>query len=258
VAHTTDIDEGGEIAAKVTYRVFDEVLDTCARFVGVALSNGFSEVVVAGDHGFLVRDPQAAAGGVGGTDAAGGGVTRGLRYAAGTAAVGPELLRLSASMLGRDGDDVYVPRDTSCLAIQGGARLFVHGGLSLQECALIFLSVLPGKAEVAAEVLPVFLKVRPKETALTFKVQVVAAAVKQPLLIEPRAIVVKVEDDKGTAVFTSARVVLNPSTAEQAMSVTVAATGRGSFGVCLYDESSGKLLAKHTVQVEVLGDDFGF
>lgn len=258
VAHTTDMDEGGEIAAKVTYQVFDEVLGTCARFVDRALSLGFSEVVVAGDHGFLVRDPQAAAGGVSGTEAAAGGFTRGLRYAAGTAAVGPELLRLGASQLGRAGDDVYVPRDTSCLAIPGGPGLFVHGGLSLQECALVFLSVFRGTSEAAAEALPVFLKVRQKETALTFKVQVVAGAVKQPLLVEPRAVVLKVEDEMGKTVFTGGTLMLNPGSAEQTMPVTVTATGRGTFSVCLYDVSSDKLLVKHTVQVEVLGDDFGF
>jgi hypothetical protein len=258
VAHTTDIDDGGEIAAKVSFSVFEQILDTCALFVDRALSLGFSEVAVGGDHGFLVRDPQAAPGGVSGTDSAAGAFTRGLRYAAGTAPVGAELLHLSASQLGRAGDDVYVPRDTSCLALQGGPGLFVHGGLSPQECALVFLSVLPGASRVVADVLPVSLKVRPKETSLTFKVQVVAGAMKQPLLVEPRAVVLKVEDEKGTAVFTSGTLSLKASNSEQTTAMTVTVTAGGILGVCLYDESSGRLLTKQTVQVEVLGDDFGF
>jgi len=258
VAHTTDIDDGGEIAAKVSFSVFERVLDTCASFVDRALSLGFSEVVVAGDHGFLVRDPQAAPGGVSGTESAGGAFTRGLRYAAGIGTVGPEFLRLSASQLGRAGDDVYVPRDTSCLALQGGPGLFVHGGLSPQECALVFLSVLPGASRVVADLLPVSLRVRAKETSLTFKVHVVVSAVKQPLLVDPRAVVLKVEDEKGMAIVASDTLNLKASNSEQTTSLTVTATARGVFGVCLYDESSGRLLTKQTVQVEVLGDDFGF
>ena len=258
VAFTSDLDEGGEIAARVSFRLFDEILDTCALFVDQALSLGFCEVIVAGDHGFLVRDPHAAPGGVGGVEPAAGGFSRGLRYAAGAASVGRGLLCMAASKLGRVGDDVYVPRDTSCLAIQGGPGLFVHGGLSPQECVLIFLSVLPGTPAVAAQILPVSLKVRTRETSLTFKVQIVAGAVKQPLLVEPRTVVLKVEDERGTLVFDGGAFTLTGGDAEQTRSITVTVACGGAFGVCLYEESTGRLLAKHPVQVEVLGDDFGF
>jgi hypothetical protein len=258
VAHTTDLDEGGEIAAKVTFRVFDEVLDTCSRFVDRALALGFAEVVVAGDHGFLVRDPQAAAGGIPGTESAGGGFARGLRYAAGVGPVGTELVHMTASQMGRGGDDVYVPRDTSCLAIQGGAGLFVHGGLSLHECALVFLRVLPGAVQTAAETVPVSLRVQGKERSLAFKVQVVAGSVRQPLFVEPRALFVRAEDAAGKAVFTSDTLTLKASASEQTVPVTLTVPGGGEYGVCLCEAPTSRLIVKHMVQVEVLGDDFGF
>jgi hypothetical protein len=258
VAHTTDLDEGGDIAAKVTFRVFDEVLEVCSRFADRALAVGFAEVVVAGDHGFLVRDPQAAPGGIPGTGSAGGRFARGLRYAAGVGAVGPELFRLGAAEMGRSGDDVYVPRDTSCLAIQGGAGLFVHGGLSPQECALVFLRVLPGAAQGAAETLPVSLRVQAVERSLAFKVHAVAGPVRQPLFVEPRAVLVQVEDAAGKAVFTSDTFILKASASEQAVSLTLKVPRGGEYGLCLYEASSGRLIVKHMVQVEVLGDDFGF
>jgi hypothetical protein len=258
LAHTTDVDEGGEIAAKVTFQVFDKILDTCARFVHRALDLGFSEVVVGGDHGFLVRDPNAASSGVPGTESAAGGFARGLRYAAGTGTVGPELLRLSPNELGREGDDIFVPRDSSCLGIPGGAGLFVHGGLSPQECVLVFLRVLTGTPKGAERVVPVSLRVRGKETSLMFKVQVVAGGVKRPLFVDPRNVVVKVEDSRGGVVFASDTLVLRASASGETVPVTVTVPGRGEYGVCLYDTSDERLLLKQTVLVEVLGDDFGF
>jgi len=257
VAHTTDLDESGEIAAKVTFRVFDEVLDVCSRFVDRSLSLGFTEVVVAGDHGFLVRDPQAALGGVPGTESASGALARGLRYAAGTGQVGTGLVRLTASQLGRGGDDVYVPRDTSCLAVQGGPGLFVHGGLSPQECVLVFLRVLPGALAAAPETVPVSLRVQGKERSLAFKIQVVAGGVRQPLFVEPRDVVVRIEDAAGKTVFTSGTLTIRASASEQAIPITAAVPGGGEFGVCLCEAASGRLIVKHMVQVEVLGDDFG-
>lgn len=60
VAYTTGLDEGGEIAAKVTFTVFGDMLRKCAEFVDRALAAGFGQVVVGADHGFLVRDPLSA------------------------------------------------------------------------------------------------------------------------------------------------------------------------------------------------------
>jgi hypothetical protein len=253
IAHTTDLDEGGEMAAKVSFELFDTVLATCSRYVSAALDAGFAEVVVGGDHGFLVRDPEAAPGGIPGVEAAGGGWARGLRYAAGEPSGHPDLAALTPALLGWKGCDVYVPRGAQCLAIQGGAGLFVHGGLSPQESVLVFLRV--RRTASSAERPEVGLEAHPKVTSLAFKVTVLVSAVKFPLLAVPRTVKVTVEDAKGTEVWRE-EVDVKPTSSAQRIPLDVKVKRAGSFSLCVYDVDEPAPFLKRPIKVEVLGDDF--
>ncbi len=255
VAHTTDVDDGGEIAAKVSFELFDKILDTCARFVDAALEAGFTEVVVAGDHGFIVRDPEAASGGVPGTESAGGGWARGLRYGAGKPPAGVELAQLHASSLGWTGCDVFVPRGPQCLAMPGGAGLFVHGGLSPQESVLVFLRIRP--ATPTAEMPDVSLEAAQGVSGLTFKIAVLAASVSRPMLAAGRVIRVTLEDAAGKAVW-EASLDVKPAPAAQRFALTVTARRGGLHSLSLYDAGEPSPFLKQPVKIEVLGDDFGF
>jgi PglZ domain-containing protein len=257
VAYTTDIDDGGDVAARVSYEPFRRVIETCAEFVERALGAGFAEVLVAADHGFLVRDPDAAPGAVPGTDDPGPSFARGVRYAAGTGIGGPHLLRLPAKALGRGGDDVYVPRDLSCVAIPGGAGLFVHGGLSPQECALVFLRVLPGRgATKTAALVPVRLEVPAKVDALSLKIVVAADKVADPLFTAARKVHITVSAESSEWMWSTDE----PLTVAPSSRATVIATlpSAGVYRVAAVDAESGLTLHTDRVHVEVLGDDFGF
>lgn len=259
VAHTLDLDDGGEIAATVTFQVFTEVLRACATLIDRALAAGFTEVVVGSDHGFLLRDPQAAPGGVPGTGSASGGFARGLRFAAGVGQVGTELVRLSAGLLGREGEDVYVPRDTAHLALQGGPRPFMHGGLSPQECALVFLRVRPGQQAARLQPVPVTLRVPERVTALTFTVTLVATAVRTPLLVAQRGVYLIVRDASGSAVWqTREPMVFSPGDLEQAQTVILTVPRGGGYTVSAQDAESGAPLYTLPVHVEVLGEGIDF
>lgn len=258
VGHTTDLDDAGETAARVTFQVFDEILDRCDAFVQAALAAGFEEVFVAGDHGFLVRDPGAASAGVPGTSPTGGTLARGLRYAAGTGEVGRDLVRLPASWLGRDGDDVYVPRDTGCLAVPGGPGPFVHGGLSLQECALVFLHIQRGVPS-APERPTVRLLAPERVTALAFPVTLTVDASPTPLLMAPMEAIVAVDDPEGARVWkTETPLALRAEAAPVDHRVTVTLARGGEYVISLLDADGETVLASRSIRVEVLGDEFTF
>jgi hypothetical protein len=258
VAFTTDIDDAGETAARVTFQVFDEILDQCAGFVQASLAAGIEEVFVAGDHGFLVRDPDAAPSGIPGTAATGGALARGLRYAAGTGEMGRDLVRLPASWLGRRGDDVYVPRDTGCLAVPGGPGPFVHGGLSLQECALVFLRIRPGAPGTPARP-TVRVQAPERVTALAFPIALVVEPTATPLLVAPVEVLVTVNDLTGVTVWEmETPVEMRAGTAAVEHRVVVALPRGGEYVISAVDVLARAVFDRRSVRVEVLGDDFTF
>lgn len=256
VAHTTDLDEGGELAARVSFGLFEDILGTCAEFVDAALEADFEEVVVAADHGFLVRSEASADPGVLGVRETTDSFTKGLRYAAGVGEPGPNMVALAASQLGREGATVYVLRDSACIAVQGGAGLFVHGGLSLQEAVLVFLRVRPDSAALGT--LHVGLEAPERVNSLTFKVSIVVPGVEKPLLYPPRSVVVRVVDASGQTVFTAAPISAEAESSERRTKVVVTVPTGGAYAALLDDVESGRRLASVPVNVEVLGDDFGY
>jgi hypothetical protein len=259
VAYTSDFDEGGEFATKVTFTVFGEVLQKCVDFIDRALAAGFAQVIVGSDHGFLVRDPQAAPGGIPGTASSAGSLARGLRYAAGKGIVSDALLHLSADTLGRSGDDVYAPRDTSCLAVQGGPGLFVHGGLSLQECALVFLRVTPGKGETARPYVPVRLQAPEKVTSQTFKISLIGDPIDQPIWFAARRVRLRIFDAQGGVAWSSEGEKVFPPTMSGSTETVIVTVPRGGvYTVALLDAMSAYQIQAAEVHVEVLGEDFDF
>lgn len=256
VAFTTDLDDGGELAARVSFRLFDEILGTCADFVEAALAADFEEVVIAADHGFLVRSEDGAEPGVLGVRETTDSFTRSLRYAAGAGEPGPNMVALDAAQLGRGGVTVYVPRDSACVALQGGPGLFVHGGLSLQEAVLVFLRVRRDTAATAP--LLVNLKGPEKVSSLTFKVAVVVPGVDLPLLYPPKSVIVRVLSAALQSVFSSAPLSVKAGEGGSRTDVVVVVPTGGSYSVVLVDAETERRLSSIPVTVEVLGDDFGF
>lgn len=256
VAFTTDLDDGGELAARVSFRLFDEILGTCAEFVDAALAADFEEVVVAADHGFLVRSEDGAEPGVLGVRETTDSFTRSLRYAAGAGEPGPNMVAFNAGQLGREGVTVYVPRDSACVALQGGPGLFVHGGLSLQEAVLVFLRVRRDTAATAP--LHVRLTGPEKVSSLTFKVAIVVPGVDLPLLYPPKSVIVRVLGATLQSVFASPPLSIEAGSGENRTDVVVVVPNGGSYSVVLVDAESERRLSSFPVTVEVLGDDFGF
>jgi hypothetical protein len=215
-------------------------------------------VAVGSDHGFVVRDPQGARAGVPGIPAASGGFARGFRYAAGDIACGGVLVHLPAKLLGRGGADVFVPHDDGYIAMQGGPDLFLHGGLSPQECALVFLRVSAGKQAPAKRFLPLRLKAPERVTSLTFKVSIAADAITEPVGFSGRKVLLRVFDAQGTPVWTApAPETFYPG---QAMTKDLMPTvpRGGEYQLQLVDADSSFQIQHHTVQVDVMGDGFDF
>jgi hypothetical protein len=254
-AWTTEVDDAGPIASAVDFSVVDKVLEKCASFADAALAVGFEEVAIATDHGFLLRDRHAAPGGVPGTQSSGGAFARSLRYAVGHGETG-DLVCLTANKLGRRGDDVFVPRDTSCLALPGGPGLFLHGGLSPEECALLFLRVEPGDGARPPRTVHVRLSVDDRVSSLTFKVTLGVPVA--PAATPSRRVRIRVRDQALTDVWTGQALEVRPPASEESRTVVVTVRGAGYHQVVLEDVDTGDVLEQRQIEVQVLGDDFGF
>lgn len=238
IAWTTEIDDNGDAAATLGFDVLGRTLSRYADFVGAALRAGYDRVVVATDHGFLMKPRRDAAAGIGGVPPSDASFVRTTRYAAGVAEDMAGLVRLTAAGLGRTGADVFVPRDAACLAISGGAPSFIHGGVSLQECALVFLTVRRDAAgqdgPPAAEVV---IRAPAKATSLSFKVTIAGV---------PAGGRAEAVDAAGKVVWTK------PDPAGDTM-VTTRRAGTVRVRVV---SAAGVVLDEQSVDVVVLGDDF--
>jgi hypothetical protein len=139
VLTTLNIDESGEIAAKVAPNLFEELVVDLARWVTVLHRAGYRRVVIGTDHGFLLLPAHASLGDVPPPhkDSA---VTFSTRYAVGPMEAGEGCVGFDAGQRDYGGAAwVVVPRGLAGFSIAGPRRRFVHGGLSPQECLLRFV-----------------------------------------------------------------------------------------------------------------------
>jgi hypothetical protein len=150
---TRDIDDSGEIAAKVAPDLFEDLVADLARTVTVLHRVGYRRVVVGTDHGFLlvpgdVNLEEVPAPSKSST------TTFSTRYAVGELQPDTDCLALTPQQMGRAGTArTLLPRGLRAFPVSGPRHRFVHGGLSPQECVLRFItSTLKGPPRAPVQV----------------------------------------------------------------------------------------------------------
>jgi hypothetical protein len=140
VLTTRDIDDSGEIAANVAPNLFEDLVADLARWVTVLHRVGYRRVVIGTDHGFLLVPLAASFEELPGPRKDGD-TTFSTRYAVGSLEAGSNCLNFDPSDLGRGGTArVVLPKGLAAFSTAGPRHRFVHGGLSLQECLLRFVT----------------------------------------------------------------------------------------------------------------------
>jgi hypothetical protein len=131
-------------------RIVDDLLHDLQRAVRVLGDLGAERIVIAADHGHLFGEEIAEAMKI---DAPGGD-TKDLHrrvWVGHGGAAQPSYMRAKLSAFGMGGGlEFAVPWSTACFKVQGGARAYFHGGLSLQEHVIPVLSVSRGAVEKVA------------------------------------------------------------------------------------------------------------
>ena len=149
VVRSQEIDEAFESDhTAVAWRYVKEIRDLLIRAIARLAAAGVERFVIAADHGFLVLSrplgPERT------IEAPGGeGELHRRCWVGRGGSTSPSALRLPLAELGVAGDlDLVVPRGLAMFAA-GGARRFLHGGLSPQELVVPVIAVRPHVAVVS-------------------------------------------------------------------------------------------------------------
>ncbi len=138
VVRSTEIDAAGEALGPEALELLSHLIRNILRGLERVRRLGFSRAVIATDHGFLLQPPKVA----GGTIAKPDGVweAAGSRYLLGEGSKSASVKAFDVASIGISGYEkqLFTPNGLGCFS--GGSR-YVHGGLSLQECALPVVTV---------------------------------------------------------------------------------------------------------------------
>ena len=138
VVRSTEIDAAGESMGPESLHLLSHLIRNILRGLDRVRRLGFTRAVIATDHGFLLQPSKVA----GGTIAKPEGVweAAGSRHLLGEGSKNASVKAFDAASIGISGyEKLFVtPNGLGCFS--GGSR-YVHGGLSLQECALPVVTV---------------------------------------------------------------------------------------------------------------------
>ena len=150
VTATDEIDGLWENQPHTARRLHEDVFEQLRRGMRTLFGAGFSRIVIAADHGFLMGDRLLLGEAL---DPPGGDTAdlhRRMWVGKGGAAI-EACMRKPLSAFGIGGDlELVTPYGLSCFKVAGGSNEYFHGGLSLQEMTVPVISVTPGKAKQGA------------------------------------------------------------------------------------------------------------
>jgi len=142
VVWSTEIDSLGTDLSTEVLDFFDKVLQRVISAIEKVSVLGYSRIVITTDHGFLLipnPDQVEVLDSLSGAD-----VVYGRRYALGIPPSTNKALILPLRNIGYDSDgEVLVPHGIRFLSQPGPKKLFIHGGMSLQECCIGSLIIEP-------------------------------------------------------------------------------------------------------------------
>jgi hypothetical protein len=150
-----DIDKAGTFLADVSIELFEKLVGIVATGVTKLHQSGVRRVRVATDHGFLLLPANYKPDTI--TIPAQPETVRGRRYAVGLPPQRESLVSFDFDGLGLHGNGrASFPRGLTMIAAESASDMFVHGGISLQENCIGFLTsvseVETGKVGVEAEI----------------------------------------------------------------------------------------------------------
>jgi len=175
VVSDIDIDKAGRFLSDDILEYFDNLLERIEAAVETATLLGFQKIVIATDHGFLIiPNPELVKVVEGFSEK---GLVASRRYAIGKPQKCEGCITLSLRNIGYQTEgEILLPIGISYLPRKGPKEIYIHGGLSLQECCIGVIEIEPktiGKrvgvrAETTEPISSKFVRVKllPKTTEL--------------------------------------------------------------------------------------------
>ena len=139
IVTSRDIDLAGTFLADVDASLLRSLVERVATGVTRLHEAGIGQVVIGTDHGFLLLPRSYDMDFIEGPSVSPGTV-RHRRYLLGKLPALPKLLSFPLPTVGLGGEGrAAFPRGLTCLSVQGGLGVFLHGGLTLQETVAMAL-----------------------------------------------------------------------------------------------------------------------
>lgn len=183
-----EIDQLGTFLADIDVSVLKESVEKVSRGVSRIHEIGIEKVMIATDHGFLFFPKHSKIETISGIQT-NIDTYKGRRFLIGKPPVNPSLIQLDLKEIGFASDCIaQFPRGTICVANPGA---FIHGGISLQENALLFLTSVVKRER--KEKVDIEVDVPDPITTAIFFVEI-KPVIKNKLTYRPRKLVVEVQE----------------------------------------------------------------
>jgi hypothetical protein len=216
VVSDLEIDKAGRFLSENILEHFDKLLEIIEKGVETVTLLGFQKIIITTDHGFLIiPDPQGIENIEGFSEQ---GLVVSRRYALGKPPRCNDCISLPLKNIGYEGEgEILLPKGIKYLPRKGPKEIYIHGGLSLQECCIGVLEIKPkivGKrvnvrAEISEPISSKFVRVkmipqttelfpipRNVKTQLIHKGKVVGESEPVELLRQASEIYMKLEETK--------------------------------------------------------------
>jgi len=175
VISDVDIDKAGRFLSDDILEHFDNLLERIETAVETATLLGFQKIIITTDHGFLIIPNPESVRVV--EDFSEKGTVASRRYAIGNPPRCEGCITLPLRNIGyRAEGEILLPKGINYLPRRGPKEIYIHGGLSLQECCIGVIEIEPKtigkriavKAETSEPISSKFVRVRlmPQTTEL--------------------------------------------------------------------------------------------
>lgn len=135
-----EVDQFGTFAAEIDPAGLLDLLERIEKGIQLLVDQGFERLLMATDHGFIYLPPEVSSNGAGHPAAK---VCK-RRFAIGANPSG--CVVKSAQKIGLKGEEVFAfPSGLTTFQIPGETGVFLHGGISLQECILPVIEIKSAK-----------------------------------------------------------------------------------------------------------------
>jgi len=181
-----EIDRAGRFLSEDVLDYFDNQLERLTAVIDQISQLGYKKIIITTDHGFLLIPNPEKVETIKGFSSEG--LITSRRYAIGIPPQISGTIIIPFRKMGYESDEeLLLPRGISYLPRKGSKEMYIHGGLSLQECCIGVIEV---ELRSVGEKVKVLVELDEPIAGINFRVKLIPQAVQ--VLIVPRTVRVEI------------------------------------------------------------------